>query len=345
MTPRNERHQVSSGRASEAAAGRLRGALRREVGDLEVRLEEAQLRSSAFLSAGLDREAAEVLEESRAMVDAFHRRLESSLAEAAVEREAERIFAGADDVVDVLGGDPEHAGGLMARIPAGIGAAVASLAVLAMAVVSMRAPESRDLQTVSDVAALPVPSASDDEAAAPRTYSARVTAMAASMSPAELEVLAGAPEPEAVAPLLERRRKLLNRLAAGAQPISSTMLAELDSLVAQLRTEGVDVDRLMLLERVVKYRAAEEGRQGPASEERSDAPQPEQPQEPAPAPEQEPEPQDPEASEESEEDPTVFPFGEEEPQDEETEPSEGGRAGAQGSGSDEKSDGDGGILD
>ncbi len=331
MTPRDERHQVSSGRASEATTGRLRGALRREVGDLEVRLEEAQLRSSAFRSAGLDREAAEVLEESRAMVDAFHRRLEASLAEAAVEREAERIFAGSEDILDVLG-DPSHEGRFLTRIPAGIGAAVASLAVFAMAIVSLRAPEARDLQTAADIAALPAPSSSDAVPGPGRTFSPRVEALAESMSAAELEVLAGSSTPDTVAPLLERRRQLLDRLAAGAQPISSTVLAELDSLVAKLRTEGVDVDRLMLLERVGKYRASEDGGQASAADEQMDEPSPGQPDpaaepaDPEPEPEPEPEPQpeeDPSSEEES-----VFPFNEpSEGEEPEPNPSDGDSSG------------------
>ncbi len=329
MAKRDEHRRVSSGRASEAAAERLRGSLRREVGDLEVRLEEAQLRSGALLDAGFDAEAAKVLDESRQLVDAFHRRLEAALADAAVEREAERVLASADDVVDVLGEGTESTG-VLARIPAGMGAAVASLAVFAMAVLTLRAPTERGLEVAGDVTALPAPSASDEEPeGTERRLSPDLLRRASSLSAADLEVLAAVAEPEAVVDLLERRRRLLDRI--GSEPVTATVLAELDQLVAALRIEGVDVDRLILLEQRRKAAATQEQRvEEPTTE-----------QQPQPAPSEEPQEADaPQEGEDGSDEEGVFPLGDDEEPEEE---GDGEGAGASGSDSGSK-DEDEGLL-
>lgn len=339
MSRNDDHREVSSGRASKETTRRFKGELRREVGDLEVRLEEAQLRSDAFLHAGLDREAAEVLEESRQMVDEFHQRLNSALAAAAVEREAEWILASSLDVVDVLGDEETSGGGLLARIPAGVGAAVASVAVLAMALVTLRTPQQRDVRPASDVA-LALPDDGEDTTAASSGVQRGpgLDDRLRYLSPAEMEVLAAVSEPEAVAPLLERRRRLLDQLqqaASGGSSDLDTVLAELDQLVEALVREGVDVDRLLELEREHEVERVEEPEEGQAQDPATETQgPPEQPQDEAA------EDEAPADGSEEEDGGSVFPFegdGEGEPDDESS------GAGASGSDNDDKDD-DGGLL-
>lgn len=329
MTDRQEHRQVSTGRASAEATRRFGGALRREVGDLEVRLEEAQLRSDAFLRAGLEVEAARVLDESRDLVDQFHERLNRALAEAAVEREAEQVLASSSDVLAVLSEDETTSGGVLSRIPAGIGAAVASVAVLAMAIVTMRAPAERDTRLASDITAEGADTTTVLPSASPRD---RAPAMA--LSPIDQVVLADITDGDrqaAAGGLLAKRRQLLDLLSSPTA-VTSAVLAELDAVVEQLRTEGVDIDKLLELERSI----AEQAPQEPEAQE----PEAQEPQAPS---EQEPTSTEPEG-ESSEEDGGVFGgFGDDESEDGE---SADDGAGASGSGeSDDKSADDDGVLD
>lgn len=275
---------MTSGRPSTETTRRFGGALRREVGDLEVRLEEAHLRSSAFEQAGLHREAAKVLDESRQLVTDFHVRLSGALAQAAVEREAERILASSDDVLAVLHGSDDASSGVLLRIPAGIGAAIASVVVLAMALVTLRAPSDRDLQAANDISAI-------DEVASPSLAPVRDDplrlddAIFRSLTALDRQVLElGSVNRATVAPLLVRRRDLL-QLLASPHTVTSAVLAELDALVAQLLDQGVDVERLLARERDA---AAAEGQQSGSEP----APAPQQPE---PQPEPSPEPSSEEA--------------------------------------------------
>lgn len=336
MNDRQEHREVSSGRASLEGRRRLSGALRREVGDLEIRLEEAELRSAAFEEAGLHSEAARVLQESRELVQDFHQRLNSALAQAAVEREAERILASSDDVIDVLV-DEQTSGGVLARIPAGIGAAVASIAVLAMAALTLRAPAERDTRPASDVAAL---TEDADDAPSVEATSAATERLILSLPAVDQAVLGESVgvDPEVVAPLLSKRRALLASLRSTPEAVTTAVLAELDALVEQLRDEGVDVDRLMELERMSEQDAPEQA-------ETADQPEPE-PQPEAPTEEPEPTTTDEPSEDASEDDGDGGVFGgfdDDEPEDDQTEGDEP-EAGAQGQSEGDKGESDEGII-
>jgi hypothetical protein len=336
MSKNQERREVSSGRASAEAARRFKGSLRREVGDLEVRLEEAQLRSDAYLHAGLTSEANQVIEESLEMVETFHRSLNDALAQAAVEREAEQIFASSVDVLGVLGEGETTSGGILARVPAGIGAALASVAVLAMAVITMRpAADDRAVRQVADVSALP------DQVALPaptRVAPSTTDRLILSLSPMDRAVIGAASvDREAAAPLLAKRRQLLARFASPGV-ITSAMLTELDAVVQMLRSEGVDVERLVELERVAaraEADAQESSERQPESAPEAPDEQPDPAAEPAPAAEPDPAA---EPTDEPSEDGGVFDGFDEDPEDESESEAE-----ASGSSSGDK-DGDDGLL-
>ncbi|MBW3665372.1 MAG: hypothetical protein KY469_19940 [Actinobacteria bacterium] len=78
---------------STTAQRRLAAAIERDIGDLRVRVHEGLLRSELLLEMGRPEAAAEVLEESRILIELLHERLTSTVAAAAVEREAEAVLA------------------------------------------------------------------------------------------------------------------------------------------------------------------------------------------------------------------------------------------------------------
>lgn len=86
-------HHAAGPLPSTTAQRRLATALERDVGDLRVRVHEGLLRSELLLEMGRPEAAAEVLEESRILIELLHERLTSTVAAAAVEREAEAVLA------------------------------------------------------------------------------------------------------------------------------------------------------------------------------------------------------------------------------------------------------------
>ena len=119
---------------SDRASARLRGDVSREVADLRLQLEEAALRSDAYLQAGYPEEAAEVVDEQRQLLSRFQARLRQSMSEAAVEAEAERVLAAAPGAA-AFSDDPDPSGPSDAPrfSPALVSAVVAALlAVLAI---------------------------------------------------------------------------------------------------------------------------------------------------------------------------------------------------------------------
>lgn len=88
---RDPGHGTPSPRAVAGLAADVGG----EVDDLRSRLQGALARAEELEAAGLADQAVAVLEAERAALTQLHRRLEARLADAAVEREAEQVVAGA----------------------------------------------------------------------------------------------------------------------------------------------------------------------------------------------------------------------------------------------------------
>lgn len=142
----------------------------REVADLRVRLEEASLRSDAYLQAGYPEEAAEVVDEQRRLISRFRARLEQSMSEAAVEAEAERVLAavpGSDVLSDRP--TPTDEDSRLRPAPALLSAFVAGV----LALVALGSPAPRGMLSGSDGPATTSP----DEVivAAPGTHPDAVT--------------------------------------------------------------------------------------------------------------------------------------------------------------------------
>lgn len=103
----SSRHRQGDGgadgrpRPSDVSTERLARALRCDIADLQVQLEETILRSEAYLAAGLTEEASAVVDEQQDLLHAMHRRLDGHVAAASVEADAESILA--DSLVRELG--------------------------------------------------------------------------------------------------------------------------------------------------------------------------------------------------------------------------------------------------
>lgn len=142
----------TAGPPSPVARTRLAASVQREISDLRARALEAFLRAQVLLEAGLVAEAAEVLEEQRALVARFRERVQDAVAGAVVEREAEMVLAAAPEAsdLDLVDSEPdeqdEHAetsgrhgplrwvSGAVERLPATASAALAALLALAVLV-------------------------------------------------------------------------------------------------------------------------------------------------------------------------------------------------------------------
>lgn len=130
---------------SERATERLRHELDREVADLRLQLEEASLRSDVYLHAGYPDEAAEVVDEQRRLLSRFEDRLRQSVSEAAVEAEAERVFAGVPGV-EALSDTPAVDDGDRPRLAPTIASAAAA-ALVAMLVVTAPGSDGHELSS------------------------------------------------------------------------------------------------------------------------------------------------------------------------------------------------------
>lgn len=87
--------QDSRAEVSRSARERLRDALRNQLDEVQVRLQEAILRADAHLLTGNSQGAEQALEDQRRLLGDLERRLESVLSDALVEREAEAVVADA----------------------------------------------------------------------------------------------------------------------------------------------------------------------------------------------------------------------------------------------------------
>lgn len=147
---RREQDHPCPQRPSVRAEERLRAAVNRDVADLRLQLEEASLRSDAFLWAGYPEAAAEVVDEKRELVSRFESRLRQRLSEAAVEAEAERILAAAPGAAALSDEPTEPPAGR--RSPALLSALAAAL----LALVAVNGPVTGFAEPSSSEGAGPV---------------------------------------------------------------------------------------------------------------------------------------------------------------------------------------------
>lgn len=92
--------QDSRAEVSRTARERLRDALRDQLDEVQVRLQEAILRADAHLLTGNSQGAAQALEDQRQLLGDLESRLDSVLSDALVEREAEAVVADAATRLD-----------------------------------------------------------------------------------------------------------------------------------------------------------------------------------------------------------------------------------------------------
>lgn len=160
----------------------------REVADLRLQLEEAALRSDAYLHAGYPDEAAEVAEEQRRLLSRFHARLRQSLSESAVEAEAERVLSAAPGVEQMAGAPrpgSDETPRVLSRVSRALVSALAAALLAALAVGTpgtdggqLSATESPGPEAQPDVVALDAASrrsspSPDDASTSPRSRPTR----------------------------------------------------------------------------------------------------------------------------------------------------------------------------
>jgi hypothetical protein len=163
--PRTDRRPL--GRPSPAAQARLADSVRRELGDLEVRIEEARLRAEVFRVSGRPDAAAEALAEQQNLLTSFATRLQSAVSSSVVERDAEDVVASAL-AGRVVTSPPEDVEPSRRRpVLSGVASALAVVAALAITLLPGSGPAAIDAIGAADVAEDP-PAAPSDEPSAGR---------------------------------------------------------------------------------------------------------------------------------------------------------------------------------
>lgn len=254
-----------SGRPSHAARSRLAGAVQRELSELRARILEALLRAQVLREAGLTREAGEVLDEQRELLDRFRSRVQDAVAAALVEREAEFVIGSSPHAAQLLepGPEPEpdpgsvrrvgaRVVGSMERLPTAVPAALTLvMALVLLALGGGPTPQYRGVAGLygGDVEAPTATPAPPRLPAPGRLPDTGVPGFGGAAAPSGPEATPPRDLDEGVRWLLDRPRSLLARIADDT-PTGIVGLLDLEALTDLLppgsgRDAGDEVDETL----------------------------------------------------------------------------------------------------